>query len=179
MHDAIVVGARCAGAPTAMLLARQGHRVLLADRASFPSDDALHPLHPPAGRRVPEALGAAAAGRRIGRAADPRVHARRRPVRAPGRPLARRRRRRRLLRATHGAGPDPRRGRGRGGRRGPRALPRPRAGRRRRPRHRRARSRRERRGHDRAGVDRDRRRRAQLARRARSRRAGVRRRAAR
>jgi 2-polyprenyl-6-methoxyphenol hydroxylase-like FAD-dependent oxidoreductase len=37
-YDAIVVGARCAGAPTAMLLARQGHRVLLVDRASFPSD---------------------------------------------------------------------------------------------------------------------------------------------
>ena len=36
--DAIVVGARCAGAPTAMLLARQGHRVLVVDRASFPSD---------------------------------------------------------------------------------------------------------------------------------------------
>ena len=38
MYDAIVVGARCAGAPTAMLLARQGHRVLLVDRATFPSD---------------------------------------------------------------------------------------------------------------------------------------------
>jgi 2-polyprenyl-6-methoxyphenol hydroxylase-like FAD-dependent oxidoreductase len=37
-YDAIVVGARCAGAPTAMLLARRGHRVLLVDRASFPSD---------------------------------------------------------------------------------------------------------------------------------------------
>jgi flavin-dependent dehydrogenase len=37
-HDVIVVGARCAGAPTAMLLARAGHRVLLVDRASFPSD---------------------------------------------------------------------------------------------------------------------------------------------
>src|SRR6266446_6987277 len=37
-YDAIVVGARCAGAPTAMLLARQGYRVLLVDRASFPSD---------------------------------------------------------------------------------------------------------------------------------------------
>jgi len=36
--DAIVVGARCAGAATAMLLARFGHRVLLVDRASFPSD---------------------------------------------------------------------------------------------------------------------------------------------
>jgi 2-polyprenyl-6-methoxyphenol hydroxylase-like FAD-dependent oxidoreductase len=38
MYDAIVVGARCAGSTTALLLARQGHRVLLVDRASFPSD---------------------------------------------------------------------------------------------------------------------------------------------
>jgi len=38
MHDAIVVGARCAGSSTAMLLARQGFKVLLVDRAAFPSD---------------------------------------------------------------------------------------------------------------------------------------------
>jgi flavin-dependent dehydrogenase len=38
MYDVIVVGARCAGSPTAMLLARKGYRVLLVDRASFPSD---------------------------------------------------------------------------------------------------------------------------------------------
>jgi 2-polyprenyl-6-methoxyphenol hydroxylase-like FAD-dependent oxidoreductase len=38
MYDAIIVGARCAGAPVAMLLARRGFRVLLVDRASFPSD---------------------------------------------------------------------------------------------------------------------------------------------
>ena len=37
-YDAVVVGARCAGAPTAMLLAQKGHRVLLVDRATFPSD---------------------------------------------------------------------------------------------------------------------------------------------
>jgi len=37
-YDVIVVGARCAGAATAMLLARAGHRVLALDRASFPSD---------------------------------------------------------------------------------------------------------------------------------------------
>lgn len=37
-YDAIVIGARCAGSPTAMLLARTGHRVLLVDRARFPSD---------------------------------------------------------------------------------------------------------------------------------------------
>jgi len=38
MYDAIVVGARCAGAPLSMLLARKGYRILLVDRASFPSD---------------------------------------------------------------------------------------------------------------------------------------------
>ncbi|GHC82632.1 FAD-dependent oxidoreductase [Nocardiopsis terrae] len=46
MYDAIVVGARCAGSPTAMLLARKGHRVLIVDRASFPSDTvSTHYLH--------------------------------------------------------------------------------------------------------------------------------------
>jgi len=38
MHDVIVIGARCAGAPTAMLLARKGYNVLLVDRGAFPSD---------------------------------------------------------------------------------------------------------------------------------------------
>ena len=38
MHDAIVIGARCAGSATAMLLARTGYDVLLIDRATFPSD---------------------------------------------------------------------------------------------------------------------------------------------
>ncbi len=38
MYDTIVIGARCAGSPTAMLLAQKGHRVLLVDRVSFPSD---------------------------------------------------------------------------------------------------------------------------------------------
>lgn len=38
MYDAIVIGARCAGSPTAMLLARKGYRVLLVDKAKFPSD---------------------------------------------------------------------------------------------------------------------------------------------
>ena len=31
-YDAIVIGARCAGAATAMLMARKGMRVLLIDR---------------------------------------------------------------------------------------------------------------------------------------------------
>ncbi|HEY3007229.1 MAG TPA: NAD(P)/FAD-dependent oxidoreductase [Micromonosporaceae bacterium] len=38
MYDVIIVGARAAGASTAMLLARRGLRVLAVDRASFPSD---------------------------------------------------------------------------------------------------------------------------------------------
>jgi 2-polyprenyl-6-methoxyphenol hydroxylase-like FAD-dependent oxidoreductase len=38
MYDAIIVGARCAGSPTAMLLARRGFKVLLVDKATFPSD---------------------------------------------------------------------------------------------------------------------------------------------
>jgi 2-polyprenyl-6-methoxyphenol hydroxylase-like FAD-dependent oxidoreductase len=37
-RDVVVVGARCAGAATAMLLARAGHDVLAVDRATFPSD---------------------------------------------------------------------------------------------------------------------------------------------
>jgi len=37
-YDVIVVGARAAGAPTAMLLARRGCRVLLVDRTRYPSD---------------------------------------------------------------------------------------------------------------------------------------------
>ena len=49
MYDAIIVGARCAGAATAMLLARAGHRVLIVDRATFPSDmrQSNHLLWPP------------------------------------------------------------------------------------------------------------------------------------
>jgi flavin-dependent dehydrogenase len=47
-YDAIVVGARCAGSPTAMLLARSRHRVLLVDRATFPSDTlSTHAIHAP------------------------------------------------------------------------------------------------------------------------------------
>jgi 2-polyprenyl-6-methoxyphenol hydroxylase-like FAD-dependent oxidoreductase len=47
-YDAIVIGARCAGSPTAMLLARMGHRVLMVDRATFPSDTiSTHVVHPP------------------------------------------------------------------------------------------------------------------------------------
>lgn len=47
-YDVIVVGARCAGSPTAMLLARKGYRVLVVDRAEFPSDTvSTHVIHAP------------------------------------------------------------------------------------------------------------------------------------
>ncbi len=47
-YDAVVIGARCAGSPTAMLLARKGYRVLLVDKATFPSDTmSTHVMHPP------------------------------------------------------------------------------------------------------------------------------------
>jgi 2-polyprenyl-6-methoxyphenol hydroxylase-like FAD-dependent oxidoreductase len=47
-YDAIVVGARCAGSPTAMLLARKGYEVLVVDRATFPSDTiSTHLVHAP------------------------------------------------------------------------------------------------------------------------------------
>ncbi|MFE1315590.1 NAD(P)/FAD-dependent oxidoreductase [Streptomyces sp. NPDC058755] len=48
MYDVIVVGARCAGAPTAMLLARAGYRVLLLEKARFPRDTlSSHYIHQP------------------------------------------------------------------------------------------------------------------------------------
>src|SRR5438552_1427192 len=51
--DAIVDGARVAGSPTAMLLARAGYRVLVLDRATFPSDAlSTHLLHVPAMARL-------------------------------------------------------------------------------------------------------------------------------
>ncbi|RDI64984.1 NAD(P)/FAD-dependent oxidoreductase [Nocardia pseudobrasiliensis] len=49
MYDVIVVGARVAGAPAAMLFARLGYRVLLLERSRFPKDtlSTLY-LHQPA-----------------------------------------------------------------------------------------------------------------------------------
>jgi flavin-dependent dehydrogenase len=47
-YDVIVAGARCAGSPTAMLLARKGYDVLVVDRTTFPSDTvSTHLIHPP------------------------------------------------------------------------------------------------------------------------------------
>lgn len=48
MHDCLIVGARCAGAPLARFLARAGKRVVLIDAAALPSDQPLstHFIHP-------------------------------------------------------------------------------------------------------------------------------------
>ena len=47
-YDVIVVGSRCAGSPVAMLLARKGYRVLVVDKATFPSDTvSTHLIHAP------------------------------------------------------------------------------------------------------------------------------------
>jgi 2-polyprenyl-6-methoxyphenol hydroxylase-like FAD-dependent oxidoreductase len=44
----VIVGGRCAASPTAMLLARKGYKVLVVDRATFPSDTiSTHLIHPP------------------------------------------------------------------------------------------------------------------------------------
>ncbi|MFI6475167.1 NAD(P)/FAD-dependent oxidoreductase [Streptomyces sp. NPDC050516] len=46
MYDIIVIGARCAGSPTAMLFAQQGYRVLLLEKAHFPQDTlSSHYIH--------------------------------------------------------------------------------------------------------------------------------------
>jgi 2-polyprenyl-6-methoxyphenol hydroxylase-like FAD-dependent oxidoreductase len=57
MYDVIVVGARVAGSSTAMLLARGGCKVLVVDRASFPSDTLSSPPGAPAGGGEAAALG--------------------------------------------------------------------------------------------------------------------------
>jgi flavin-dependent dehydrogenase len=53
MYDVIIIGARCAGSPTAMLLARKGYRTLLVDKASFPSNTmSSHFVHVPGVARL-------------------------------------------------------------------------------------------------------------------------------
>jgi len=48
MPDVIVVGARVAGAATALLLARRGRSVVMVDRADLPSDTvSTHCVQPP------------------------------------------------------------------------------------------------------------------------------------
>jgi 2-polyprenyl-6-methoxyphenol hydroxylase-like FAD-dependent oxidoreductase len=53
MYDVIIVGARVAGSATALLLARKGYRVLVVDKATFPSDTlSTHQVQVPAVARL-------------------------------------------------------------------------------------------------------------------------------
>ena len=79
-------GARCGGAPTAMLLARKGYRVLLVDRATFPSDTvSTHFVHAP-GVAALERWGLRDALAGIGLPAGPDVQLRLRAVHDRGSP---------------------------------------------------------------------------------------------
>jgi flavin-dependent dehydrogenase len=83
MDDVIVVGARCAGSPAAMLLARKGYRILLTDKSRFPSDQiSTHIIWPPAVPRLQSwgPLDRVAASV----PADRARHLRRRPQHPPG-----------------------------------------------------------------------------------------------
>ena len=55
--DVIIVGARCAGSPLAILLARAGLRVCVVDRARFPSDTASTHGVQPSGVKILDQLG--------------------------------------------------------------------------------------------------------------------------
>ena len=49
MYDVVIVGARCAGSALALMLAREGLKVLVIDRANFPSDTMSGHFIQPAG----------------------------------------------------------------------------------------------------------------------------------
>ncbi|MCT7657298.1 NAD(P)/FAD-dependent oxidoreductase [Mycobacterium deserti] len=55
--DVVIVGARCAGSPLAVLLARRGFRVCVVDKARFPSDTPSTHVIQPAGVAALEHIG--------------------------------------------------------------------------------------------------------------------------
>src|SRR5215207_6524474 len=57
-YDAVIVGARCAGAPLATWLTRAGWRVAVVDRATFPSDTLSTHVIFPDGLALLDQLGA-------------------------------------------------------------------------------------------------------------------------
>ena len=56
-YDAIIVGARCAGSPTAMLLARKGYRVLAGRPRDVPERHGVLACRASTGRRRPRTVG--------------------------------------------------------------------------------------------------------------------------
>ena len=79
-YDVIVVGARCAGSPTAMLLARKGYKVLVVDRATLPERHDLDAPRSSARRGGAGALGPARPARGDGMPAHRHVRVRFRTV---------------------------------------------------------------------------------------------------
>jgi menaquinone-9 beta-reductase len=55
--DVVVVGARCAGSPLAVMLARRGLSVCVVERARFPSETPSTHMIQPCGVRILDELG--------------------------------------------------------------------------------------------------------------------------
>src|SRR5271168_2878415 len=72
--DAIIVGARVAGSATAILLARDGRRVLLVDKDSFPSDRLSTHIVLGGGTKVLDRMGVLETLERLGGVRFARVH---------------------------------------------------------------------------------------------------------
>jgi flavin-dependent dehydrogenase len=73
--DVVVVGARCAGSATAIALARAGRRVVVLDKARFPSDTLSTHLIWPAGLAELQSLGALGAVTELGAPPLPTAYA--------------------------------------------------------------------------------------------------------
>lgn len=58
IFDVVIVGARCAGSPLAVMLARQGFTVCVVDKAQFPSETPSTHVIQPCGTAVLERIGA-------------------------------------------------------------------------------------------------------------------------
>jgi 2-polyprenyl-6-methoxyphenol hydroxylase-like FAD-dependent oxidoreductase len=71
--DVVVVGARCAGAAVAVPLARAGHRVVVLDRAAFPSDTLSTHVSTPSAVAELQRLGALEAILALGPAVNDRM----------------------------------------------------------------------------------------------------------
>lgn len=65
-YDVIIVGARVAGSAAAILMARQGRKILMLDRATFPSDTISTHIVMSGGARVLERMGALDPLKRLG-----------------------------------------------------------------------------------------------------------------
>jgi glycine/D-amino acid oxidase-like deaminating enzyme len=107
VYDTIIVGARCAGSPLAMLLARKGYKVLLADKASFPSDIiSTHYIHQP-GIAPTHAIGPARRRQLLQLSTDSGLAVRPRSVRVGGVAAVSGWCERSLMSAPHGARQNP------------------------------------------------------------------------